>query len=672
MTAIFGHPLLRLFSGGLVVLLATQVVGKCEEFAVSPKPIVFTEHPRGTVANAGDEVHLRCTANVEQIGGFQIVRDSIRRYGRKGAWRQYRICWMYQPLDERTIEYCSSRGDLTVSSSSTGGDEMVSELKFLNASAASSGFYSCYIEDWRTRYSSYPAYVQVGSDGTSIFNNRSMIAVTMGDMAEVNCGLLLNDSDSVTWFHNGRKLTVPSDRYSSPSLVALRFKVLSVEDEGTYECVSPLGGSHSVQLILFQAMTGSTAGSPLHNTVYQGASGSNVALTLDCQKDPHNAMDDVWYEWYINGIRSNKHSSSMEAADIQSYVCYTHYQNTSLSIVHRVLPKGCVNPVVGLEYPTVDVEVHNETHFTSKVKFCWNKPDHLGGLNEDEIRYRVVFKNLDTPTSPLENLTLNSLCYEGMFTTMSEITTLIDIEVSAVPNTMDQTEPSRATVFPKTSLIGWTSLDTKDYCHKERMRILVKDPLYPWVANQEKDYHVVFLCRQNKTTREYLETTERLTFEYALSYAYYRSSRDIKHEIFFVDEKGTNSIILMINAQQKEIEALFAGGWETVYPDTHRSCALVVYRTLNDGKLFPPHKSSLDYSICHFQDPPKVAFVTDKLKVERGKEITIEFVIADSGDQRAKSDFNLNLNTRAPDTGRHGCIQSHVPTLGSHFIQYQG
>ena len=115
---------------------------------------------------------------------------------------------------------------------------------------------------------------------------------------------------------------------------------------------------------------------------------------------------------------------------------------------------GCVNPVVGLEYPTVDVEVHNETHFTSKVKFCWNKPDHLGGLNEDEIRYRVVFKNLDTPTSPLENLTLNSLCYEGMFTTMSEITTLIDIEVSAVPNTMDQTEPSRATVFPKTSLIG--------------------------------------------------------------------------------------------------------------------------------------------------------------------------------------------------------------------------
>jgi hypothetical protein len=659
-TAVVGRP-----GGG--------VKGVCEDFVVSPKPIVFTEHPRGTVANIGDEVHLRCTANVEQIGGFQIVSKTNPKYGKKDTWRHYSICWMYQPLDEReTIEYCSSRGDLTISSSSTGGDEMVSELKFLNASAASSGFYSCYIEDWRTRYSSYPAYVQVGSDGTSIFNNRSMIAVTMGDMAEVNCGLLLNDSDSVTWFHNGRKLTVPSDRYSSPSLVALRFKVLSVEDEGTYECVSPLGGSHSVQLILFQAMTGSTAGSPLHNTVYQGASGSNVALTLDCQKDPHNAMDDVWYEWYINGIRSNKHSSSMEAADIQSYVCYTHYQNTSLSIVHRVLPKGCVNPVVGLEYPTVDVEVHNETHFTSKVKFCWNKPDHLGGLNEDEIRYRVVFKNLDTPTSPLENLTLNSLCYEGMFTTMSEITTLIDIEVSAVPNTMDQTEPSRATVFPKTSLIGWTSLDTKDYCHKERMRILVKDPLYPWVANQEKDYHVVFLCRQNKTTREYLETTERLTFEYALSYAYYRSSRDIKHEIFFVDEKGTNSIILMINAQQKEIEALFAGGWETVYPDTHRSCALVVYRTLNDGKLFPPHKSSLDYSICHFQDPPKVAFVTDKLKVERGKEITIEFVIADSGDQRAKSDFNLNLNTRAPDTGRHGCIQSHVPTLGSHFIQYQG
>ena len=86
-----------------------------------------------------------------------------------------------------------------------------------------------------------------------------MIAVTMGDMAEVNCGLPLNDSDSLTWFHNGRKLTVPSDRYSSPSLGALRFKVLSVEDEGTYECVSPLGGSHSVQLILFQAMTGNEA-----------------------------------------------------------------------------------------------------------------------------------------------------------------------------------------------------------------------------------------------------------------------------------------------------------------------------------------------------------------------------------------------------------------------------
>ena len=80
----------------------------------------------------------------------------------------------------------------------------------------------------------------------------------------------------------------------------------------------------------------------------------------------------------------------------------------------------------------------------------------------------------------------------------------------------------------------------------------------------------------------------------------------------------------------------------------------------------------IGYCWSPHSDPPKVAFVTDKLKVERGKEITIEFVIADSGDQRAKSDFNLNLNTRAPDTGRHGCIQSHVPTLGSHFIQYQG
>ena len=134
----------------------------CEDFVVSPKPIVFTEHPRGTVANIGDEVHLRCTANVEQIGGFQIVSKTNPKYGKKDTWRHYSICWMYQPLDEReTIEYCSSRGDLTISSSSTGGDEVVSELKFLNASVASSGFYSCYIEDWRTRYSSYPAYVQV-------------------------------------------------------------------------------------------------------------------------------------------------------------------------------------------------------------------------------------------------------------------------------------------------------------------------------------------------------------------------------------------------------------------------------------------------------------------------------------------------------------------------------
>ena len=68
---------------------------------------------------------------------------------------------------------------------------------------------------------------------------------------------------------------------------------------------------------------------------------SSTLPLLACRSDPDHEGGSVWYEWYINGSRSDTHNSSVEATTgVQTYVCYTHHENTSLSITYRVLPYG--------------------------------------------------------------------------------------------------------------------------------------------------------------------------------------------------------------------------------------------------------------------------------------------------------------------------------------------
>ena len=112
---------------------------------------------------------------------------------------------------------------------------------------------------------------------------------------------------------------------------------------------------------------------------------------------------------------------------------------------------GCVNPVVGLQYPSVTVARHNETEFSASMKFCWEKPDHLGGLKENELQYQVVLENISSPDSPLENVTVKKLCYEDTFTTQSEITSVINIKVAALSL---HNQSSQDTIIPSTSILG--------------------------------------------------------------------------------------------------------------------------------------------------------------------------------------------------------------------------
>ena len=112
---------------------------------------------------------------------------------------------------------------------------------------------------------------------------------------------------------------------------------------------------------------------------------------------------------------------------------------------------GCVNPVVGLQYPSVTVAKRNETEFSASMNFSWEKPDHLGGLKENELQYRVVLERINSPDSPLEDVIVKKLCYEGTFTTQSEITSVINIKVAALSL---HNQSSQDTIIPSTTILG--------------------------------------------------------------------------------------------------------------------------------------------------------------------------------------------------------------------------
>ena len=113
---------------------------------------------------------------------------------------------------------------------------------------------------------------------------------------------------------------------------------------------------------------------------------------------------------------------------------------------------GCVNPVVGLQYPSVTVARHNKTEFSASMNFCWEKPDHLGGLKENELQYLVVLERINSPDSPLVDVIVKKLCYVGTFTTQSEITSVINIKVAALSL---HNQSSQDTIIPSTTILGY-------------------------------------------------------------------------------------------------------------------------------------------------------------------------------------------------------------------------
>ena len=106
---------------------------------------------------------------------------------------------------------------------------------------------------------------------------------------------------------------------------------------------------------------------------------------------------------------------------------------------------------MGLQYPSVTVARLNETEFSASMNFCWEKPDHLGGLKENELQYRVVLERISSPGSSLEEVIVKKLCYEGTFTTLSDITSEINIKVAALSL---HNQSSQDTIIPSTTILG--------------------------------------------------------------------------------------------------------------------------------------------------------------------------------------------------------------------------
>ena len=106
---------------------------------------------------------------------------------------------------------------------------------------------------------------------------------------------------------------------------------------------------------------------------------------------------------------------------------------------------------MGLQYPSVTFARLNETEFSASMNFCWEKPDHLGGLKENELQYRVVLERISSPGSPLEEVIVKKLCYEGTFTTLSDITSEINIKVAALSL---HNQSSQDTILPSTTILG--------------------------------------------------------------------------------------------------------------------------------------------------------------------------------------------------------------------------
>ena len=157
----------------LLVVAGIQVDGTCEHFAVSPETLVFTEHPHRIAADNEGDIVLRCAASVRKIGGFQITFTSDQdRSGSKSAWRDYRICWSYIPKSEETsIQYCSSSGGIIINNTAS-NNELVSEITLVNVSIKNDGRYSCYVEDWKMKYSSYEIYVNITTGVLILYLNQ--------------------------------------------------------------------------------------------------------------------------------------------------------------------------------------------------------------------------------------------------------------------------------------------------------------------------------------------------------------------------------------------------------------------------------------------------------------------------------------------------------------------
>ena len=115
--------------------------------------------------------------------------------------------------------------------------------------------------------------------------------------------------------------------------------------------------------------------------------------------------------------------------------------------------QGCINPVTNLDYPILEDDEDASSSIATKLKFCWNQPTHLGGLQSGNISYNIKLGTISGVVN--KTYLLNSdgkHCYKAKFTSRCVLFRGINISITAFA----QGRPSLSTQFPDTNLFSCT------------------------------------------------------------------------------------------------------------------------------------------------------------------------------------------------------------------------
>jgi hypothetical protein len=257
--------------------------------------------------------------------------------------------------------------------------------------------------------------------------------------------------------------------------------VLATNISGSYRCFvydwdeNLKYTSQYIQVLGDENSTASINHNSTYATKYIGNETSTVSKPEMLCED---GGDGGYYQWFRNGspLKSHNSRSKLEANDFGVYVCYTYFYNrtTVAYSTYRVLPFGCINPVTNLDYPILEDDEDASSSIATKLKFCWNQPTHLGGLQSGNISYNIKLGTISGAVN--KTYLLNSdgkHCYKAKFPSRCVLFRGINISITAFA----QGRPSLSTQFPDTNLFSWYKLRVKKYCSDYKMTLSVSDPV---------------------------------------------------------------------------------------------------------------------------------------------------------------------------------------------------